>query len=233
MAADGHLLLVLHATPRADEPERAARLFWRSPDGAWQSNFGPGIAALQRHLADYHTALEKLDDWEDTADLSKEFFEMLQQIAPLRRATRNLHETLQQARELAPEDSDLIACRDQAYALQRRAELVESDIRAGLECAIARRAEEQAESSHRMAVSAHRLNILATIFFPVATVSAIFGMNLSHGLERSELGPGLFWLVLLGGFLIGLILKAVVIDPLPKPQRANRRAAEAAKTRRN
>jgi hypothetical protein len=213
MHAEGHLLLVLHAPPKADEAQRIARLFWRSPDGVWQSTMGQGIAALQRHLAEYAAALERLDEAEDGADRAAEFFEILQEIAPLRRSARNLYETLQEARDVASDDSDLILCRDQAYALQRRAELVESDTHSGLDCAVARRLEEQAESSHRMAVSAYRLNLLAAVFFPIATISAVFGMNLPHGLGDLSNEPWFFWSLVLGGLFVGLFLKAALNDP--------------------
>lgn len=210
MEAEGHLLLVLHAPPQADEAQRTARLFWRSPDGAWQSTVGHGIAALQKHLAEYQAALQRLDDMEDGAEWAKDFLEILQAITPLRRAARHLYETLQEARELVKEDSDLILCRDQAYALQRQAELIEGDTRSGLECAVARRAEEQAESSHKMAVAAHRLNLLAALFFPIATIAAVFGMNLRHGFEATNLDPMLFWLVVLLGLGLGFSLKGAV-----------------------
>lgn len=223
MAADGHLLLVLHAPPKADQPQRTARFFWRAPDGTWQSTAGQGVGALQKHLAEYDAALEKLDAAEDLADRAQEFFEILQEIAPLRRSTRHLHETLQQAREMAPDDSDLILFRDQAYGLQRRAELVESDTQSGLNCAVARRAEEQAESSHRMSLSAYRLNVLAALFFPIATIAAVFGMNLPHGLNGRGSDPWLFWTVVLTGLILGLFVKAVIADPTLRSETAARR----------
>lgn len=221
MEADGHLLLVLHAPPKADEEQRTARLFWRSPEGAWQSTVGHGIAALQKHLAEYDAVLQRLDGMEDDAEWARDFLDILQQIAPLRRATRHLYETLQEARDAVKEDSDLILCRDQAYALQRQAELIESDTRSGLECAIARRAEEQAESSQRMAVAAHRLNLLAALFFPIATIAAVFGMNLRHGLESTGSDPMLFWLVVLVGLGLGFALKGAV-EPTRRATRSRR-----------
>ena len=51
MIADGHLLLVLHRLPTADEHERRGRLFWRHPDGKWHSpNAIDGAQALAAHL---------------------------------------------------------------------------------------------------------------------------------------------------------------------------------------
>ena len=114
------------------------------------------------------------------------------------------------------EDPDLIVCRDQAYQIHRAAELVQGDCKIGLDCAIARRAEEEAESSRRMALSAHRLNVLAAIFFPIVTISAIFDMNLSHGLDR-VFAPWLFWLVVLGAIVCGLFLKAAIVEKPGRP----------------
>ena len=44
MAADGHLLLVLHAPPKPEAAEREGRFFWRNPQGEWTSkDLGSGI----------------------------------------------------------------------------------------------------------------------------------------------------------------------------------------------
>lgn len=208
MSADGHLLLVLHEPPKADETHRNARLFWRAPDGCWQSNnLGPGIKALQKHLGQYAEAVEKLDEAEERARRADDYFSILRQIAPLCRAARNMHATLHDARQLVPQDRDLLLCRDHAYTIERGAELLRSDTQSGLDCAMARRAEEQSENSYKMALAGHRLNVLAAIFLPVATIATIFGMNLASGLEKTA-GPWLFWLVLLIGVCGGVVLKS-------------------------
>lgn len=210
MQADGHLLLVLHAPPQANDSQRVPRFFWRSADGAWRSTTGGGIAALQNHVAEYDEAIGKLDEAEDHADRAHDFLDILLKIAPLRRSARNLYETLQEARDLVHEDSELIACRDLAYNVQRRADLVQSDTQNGLQCAMARRAEEQADTSYRMALSAHRLNLLAAVFFPLATIGAVFGMNVPHGFENGVTGPWFFWLIVLAGIAAGFLLKGLV-----------------------
>jgi Mg2+ and Co2+ transporter CorA len=224
MAAEGHLLLILHEPPKPDELQRRGRYFWRAPDGTWQSNnLGAGITALKKHLAEYRDALEKLDRDEQRADLADEYFQLLRDIAPLHRAAHNLYNTLQQAREMVREDADLIVCRDQAYQIHRESELLRSDIHSGLDCAVARRAEEQAKSGEKMALGSHRLNVLAAIFFPVVTISSIMGMNLARGLNEEMLSQWLFWVVLGAGVLCGLLLKAVVIDAPARPARVDRK----------
>lgn len=213
MFAEGHLLLILHEPPKPDELQRRGRYLWRSPDGTWQSNnLGAGITALKKHLGEYRDALEKLDRGEQRAQLADEYFQLLREIAPLHRAAHNLYDTLQQARQMIAEDADLIICRDQAYQIHRESELLRSDIQSGLDCAVARRAEEQARSSDRMALASHRLNVLAAVFFPIVTISSIFGMNLPHGLENASFGPGLFWLTVIGGVVLGLLLKMAILD---------------------
>jgi len=212
MTAEGHLLLVLHEPPKASETDRRARFFWRSPDGTWQSsNLGPGINALKRHVAEFGEAVRRLDEAEDRADAADDYFGLLRRLAPLRRSTRHLHDALQEAREMMSDDHDLIVCRDQAYQIQRLADLVQDDTQSGLDCAIARRAEDQAESSERMALAAHRLNVLAAIFFPIVTISSILGMNLSDGLDERMLSQWLFWLVLAAGIGCGLVLNSVIL----------------------
>ncbi|NQT13545.1 MAG: hypothetical protein HQ582_12400 [Planctomycetes bacterium] len=212
MFADGHLLLVLHEPPKANEPYRRARFFWRSPDGVWQSNnLGPNISALKRHLGEFGDAVQRLDDAEDDAELADDYFRLLREISPLRRTARHLHDTLQEARQMVSDDPDLIVCRDQAYHIQRLADLVRDDTQSGLDCAIARRAEDQAKSSERMALASHRLNVLAAVFFPIVTISSILGMNLSQGLEERMLSEWLFWAVLLAGIGCGLVLYAIIM----------------------
>lgn len=71
---------------------------------------------------------------------------------------------------------------------------------------------EQAAHGHRMALSAHRLNLLVAFFFPIATLSAIFGVNLAHGYEQ-QFAPLPFLGVLLLGLGAGLLLKSFVTKP--------------------
>ncbi len=207
MFADGHLLLILHEPPTVDHAHRAGRFFWRAPDGTWQSNaFGSGPRSLRRHVEEFAGRVESLEKLEDDADESDEYNTLLTQISPLLRTARHLHATLQEARELVPEDRDLIVCRDQAYAVERGAELLQSDVQIGLQCAVARRAEEQADSSHRMAVASHRLNLLAAFFLPLATIASVFGMTLASGVDGDH-EPWVFWGVVGGGVVLGFALR--------------------------
>ena len=224
MFADGHLLLVLHEPPKPDEPRRGARLFWRAPDGSWRSNaLGSGVQALRKHLDEYAAAVERLEEAEERAERGDDYFEVLRQISPLRRAARNMHETLQEARQLVPEDRDVLLCRDHAYAVARGAELLHGETQSGLDCAMARRAEEQAQNSDQMARAGHRLNLLAATFLPVATIASILGMNLKHGLEEA-FAPWAFLGVLLIGVGCGILMSFSIIEtPSRRPPEIERR----------
>ena len=216
MAADGQLLLVLHEPAAASPAARTGRLFWRDAAGSWHSNvFGDGVQALKRHLADFTERADGLEKQWQHADSAEDYFTLLRALAPLHRTTRNLHATLQQARETVPEDRDLINLRDQVGEIERALELLHGDAKNGLDYTIAHQAEQQAERTYDMAVSAFRLNLLAAAFFPVATVSAIFSMNLTHGLEGWN-QPTYFWAILGAGLLTGLVLAwAVAKKPSP------------------
>jgi Mg2+ and Co2+ transporter CorA len=90
--------------------------------------------------------------------------------------------------------------------------LLLADARNGLDFTVAQRAEVQSEKTYEMARSAHRLNVLAALFFPVTAISSVFGMNFASGLEKlSE--PWLFWIVLMFGFMCGGILVKVICKP--------------------
>lgn len=225
MDSEGHLLVVLHEPPNPGEIERRGRYFWREPDGNWKSNsLGTGIQALRKHVAEYAERIQALDDQLQQATTADDYFRVLQEVAPLYRAARNLHAALQQARELLPADRDLVVLRDQAGEVERAAELLQSDAKHGLDFLIARKTEDQAERGYEMAVSAHRLNLLAAIFFPVATLSAVFGMNLEHGLPQQS--QAAFWGVLVIGLVSGMFLTLLIAG---RP--TTRRSAKPAPTK--
>lgn len=223
MLADGHLLLVLHQPPREDEVERRPRFFWRQPDGSWSSSdLGGGSGALNRHLDACDELLEQYDRRLEKASTARELFEIVELLSPLHRTIRNLQHTLQQARQGLPDVREIIDFRDRAYEIERRADLLHADAQNMWEMVQTTRAEEQAAANRQMALSAHRLNMLVAFFFPVATLAAILGVNLEHGLERLH-APWLF-LVFLGlGLLLGILLQRIIgrsSRSEPAPRRA-------------
>ncbi|MBI2478884.1 MAG: hypothetical protein HYV60_09690, partial [Planctomycetia bacterium] len=120
MVADGHLLLVLHAPPKPNENQRHGRFFWRDTDGQWTSkDRGTGLNALNKHLEDYEELIAALDRLEEKATSSGEYFAILEQLSPVRRAATNLHHVLQDAREQCPDIRELINLRDRAYGIER------------------------------------------------------------------------------------------------------------------
>ncbi|MEX1041776.1 MAG: hypothetical protein WDZ51_14145 [Pirellulaceae bacterium] len=225
MESEGHLLVVAHLPPKPGQGPRGGRFFWREPDGTWHSNdLGGGPAALTKHLEQYGDALTRLERQEEAAVTSEDYFLVISQLHPLLRSTRNLHQVLQKVREVIGNDRQLINLRDRVYELERTAELLNSEAHSELDFLIARRAEQQAASGHKMAVSAHRLNILAATFFPIATLASVFGMQLSHGWE-TRYAPWPFVLMLLVGLLLGLVLNAVINVPI-QPKKPLRREAD-------
>lgn len=225
MESDGHLLLVTHAPPKPDQSARVGRFFWREPDGSWHSSdLGTGIAAVARHLEQYAGAVAALEKREEQAETSEDYFQVISQLHPLLRSIRNLHQILQKTRELVGHERQLINLRDGAYDLERTAELLNKEAQSELDFLIARRAEQQAISSYQMSVSAHRLNVLAATFFPIATLGAIFGVQLAHGWE-DRYAPWPFLAMLVVGLVLGLLLNAVVNVPI-QPKRVPRREAD-------
>lgn len=227
MQADGHLLIVLHAPPGPDDETRQGRFFWRDPQGNWTpKGLRHGEHALRQLLDEYDQVLDHLDTKEEGAATADDYFELLRALNPLVRTINNLHDTLQKAREAVPDDRQLLMLRDAAYALARRGELLYSDTRHALDYHIALRAEEQAESSRRMSIAAHRLNLLVAFFFPVATLAGVFGMNIHSGLEEPSrrAAPGTLLMILGLGLLTGLAL-TVWVTLVPK------RAATSKRTR--
>ncbi|MCP4405883.1 MAG: hypothetical protein GY801_52390 [bacterium] len=210
MIADGHLLLVLHSLPDPETEQREAVFFWRKPEGEWLcSRRGEGLHALRRHLESFHEAEEQFSQAYEQAEDAEDYFHILDRMAPLHHAAKNLHSTLQSAREGISQDRDIIDLRDSAYELERSLDLLYSDAKNALDFRMARQAEEQAKIGMQAVQTGHRLNILAAIFFPITAIAGIFGMNLQHGFENAPLGA--FWGVFLFGLILGLLTKKWVL----------------------
>ena len=213
MISDGHLLQILHSPPEPDQNDRNGRLFWRLPDGTWKVNCPDSpIKSLHAHLKDYRQRIEKLEEKEESAKTSDEYFQVVSDLLPLYRAARNMHAALQTARQEIKEAKDIINFRDEAYEIERLSELLNADAKNELDFLIVCRAEEQARIGYEMGISSHRLNLLVAFFFPIATLSSIFGTNLVNGLESVDrkTGPILFLTMLASGLLFGLILTLAI-----------------------
>ena len=181
----GHMLVILHALPKPDQDLREARVFWRAPDGQWRSSaLGKGARALGEHIAEYQKGLDALEQQAAEASLADDYFQVLEQANPVVRACRNMQAALQYARESLPEEADLISYRDDSYNLVRNAELLVTDTRDRLDLYLARKTEEMNKASHSMAVAGHRLNVLAAVFLPMATLASVLGMNVPFGFEQ-------------------------------------------------
>lgn len=213
MESEGHLLLVLHSPPRADEHFRRGRLYWRDAEGLWKpQSLAHSDHSVGELIGEYEQLADELDKLHDDADTAREGFQLLSSLNPVVRAAHNLYEVLQEARKAVKADRRLILLRDRAYAVTRRLELMQQDAKNTLDFVIAERSEQQATAARHQAKAAHRLNVLAALFFPVATLTAIFGMELSHGLETLDnaYAPGPLLAVLGIGLALGMILAVYV-----------------------
>ena len=217
MVDDGHLLLVLHQPPQRSSKTREAQLFYRKPDGTWHSNAdGSCLAALTKHLERFDRLLETLEVQEDQAQTATEYQLLIEEMLPLKRTAANLHATLDEARKGLPQVRELINFRDHAYEISRSADLLFEAIKAGAELAQTRNAEAQARLAQALNLSAHRLNLLVAFFFPLATMAAVFGMNLKFGLEETP-GPRPFLMVCGIGIVSGIVLLGLLLKR-PKDQ---------------
>lgn len=205
MDEEGHLLLILHAPPTPEDNEvRQPVVFWRSPEGEWKSApAGGGLGGLQAHLAAYRTMVGALDEAVDHAVTAKEYFAVMRGINPLLRSSRNLLAVMEEARKARGDERRLIVLRDEAVEIERAAELLLNDAKAGMDFALAESGEAQAREAVAANREARRLNHLVAFFFPLATLVAIFGMN-----PPSEVmaGGGILT-VLLIGVALGVLVR--------------------------
>jgi hypothetical protein len=202
----GHLLIILHAPPEAGTLERETSLFLRQPNGTLLANgFEGGDHKLRKLLADYRARWEDCDKEYDSAESAEELFKLLEKLAPLNRASTNLANALQAARDYVKEDKFLISMRDESYELSRAFDLLVADAKLKLDYRIAKNAEAHSAKADEMATAQHKLNVLAAITFPIMALATVLGMNLTHGLE--EKSPAFFVIMLATGIAIGLFVK--------------------------
>ena len=176
------MLLVLHAPPQPGDDSRAAKIFWRDPEGKWlPSGLRHDELALGELLNDYKQALDEIDLAEDVANTARDYFDVLRRLNPLSRTLTNLYNVLQDARQACKDAPELIHARDTAYGLQRRAELMQKEAQHALDFeGSPARPSCRRRNAHRMAVSAHRLNLL---------VAFLLSAGDDRGHLRHELPP--------------------------------------------
>jgi len=221
MVHEGHLLLLLHGPPSDDHAARGGRFFWRDPGGHWSAaSTGKPCRSLDLHLAEYEAIVADIDEREPSEENAVELHADITALAPLVRASRNLHAALQHARDMLTEIEELIVYRDRAYQIERMADLAYQDAQNTLGFTTALQAEAQAVSGHQMARSSYRLNLLAAFFFPMATLSAIFGVNMKHGYEEA-MEPYPFLGLIALSIACGFGLKAFVDSDVPPPNSPN------------
>lgn len=198
----GELLLVVHEVPNPGIPEREALFFWKRHDGCWMQRGGAGLSELTDLLERYARAIDGHEEVIDEADTAAEIFGILRHAGPLTRTTRNLVQALEQVLAIEPDDRAMRGLRDRAREIERAADLLNTDGRLTLEFWRAERAEQQARSSDRLNRIAFRLNLLAGFFLPLVAFGGLFGMNV----DLPEFVKPMFWAILFGGVLVGLLL---------------------------
>ena len=210
IAEEGHMLIVLHRPPDADQSHREGVLYWRSPTGEWQTSVGgAGMGTLKAHVQLYADLDAKLTKDYDEAMTAGQLFDVVETLTPLTRAARNMHQTLQTARDLAKSDAALIDVRDQADEVDRNLDLLLQDARNAIDYKIARESEEQSKLNKEALHASHRLNTLAALFLPLTAITSLFGMNFHTGFESN--GPVMFWIALGVGVVLGFIMKGWVL----------------------
>lgn len=214
-----HLLLVLHAPPKADGNEREHEIFLRLPQGKWlHKGIDHGDHALNKYMEDYRLLYNELENRFEKASSIDSLFAVIDTLIPLARSSNNMRLALQTARESLGNDAFIIDMRDRSVDIARGFELLLADARLALEFRLARSAETQARAAEAGNRAQNKLNILAAIAFPLMSVSAVFGMNLQSGLENKPVLA--FWLVFLGGLGLGLFVKGWVSSaPAPETKR--------------
>jgi Mg2+ and Co2+ transporter CorA len=167
---------------------------------------GAGLSGLGELLDRFAKAIDDHEEVIDDVDTAAEIFGILRHAGPLARTTRNLMQALEQVLAADADDREIRSYRDRAREIDRAAELLYNDGRITLEFWRAERAEEHARSAARLNRIAFRLNLLAGFFLPLVAFGGLFGMNV----DLPEFVKPMFWVILLGGISIGILLLWIV-----------------------
>jgi Mg2+ and Co2+ transporter CorA len=167
---------------------------------------GAGLSGLGELLDRFAKAIDDHEEVIDDVDTAAEIFGILRHAGPLARTTRNLMQALEQVLAVDADDHEIRSYRDRAREIDRAAELLYNDGRITLEFWRAERAEEHARSAARLNRIAFRLNLLAGFFLPLVAFGGLFGMNV----DLPEFVKPMFWVILLGGISIGILLLWIV-----------------------
>ena len=224
----GQLLLILHAPPKPYSNQREHEVFFRQQDGKWlHKGLEHGERALHNFLGEYRSLLDELETRFEKASGIDALFSVIDRLIPLARSSGNMRAALQSARESLDNDAFLIDMRDRSVEIARGFELLLADARQALDFRIARSAEAQTRAAEISNRAQHKLNILAALTFPLMSVSAVFGMNLHSGLEGVPFLA--FWLVFIGGLLLGMFVKGWVSPTPPAPPAPSKQSLQKKK----
>lgn len=213
MHLEGQLLLVIHHLPLGDNRSRRGQLFWRDEQAKWLSSDGlPGNASIEKLIHQYQQALEDFDKRSNQVGSAQHYLELLENLGPIVRTARGFYETLQQAREFLPDAKEIIDWRDKMEEITLEFDQLYADLKTAMDVALIRHSEQHAEISRRVEQSAHRLNVLAALFFPLATLGSVLGTTLTEGWNWSRSGLP-FALFLLFGAFCGVLLAGFVTRP--------------------
>ena len=179
MQEEGQFLIILHHIPKAeDKGERKGAFFWIDAEDNWKSApQSGGRSALRAHVDAYAARARELDVILEKTTCAEEVHEVIDQAAPMQRASRNMLEVLQNLRVALPNDAKVLTIRDLAVGVERTMDLLVQDAKSSLDFLIAKSASEQAAAAASATEEARKLNRLAAFFFPLLTLAAVFGIN--------------------------------------------------------
>lgn len=209
---EGHVILLLHCVPEQRATRRKAVYFWRHKLGEWSCSEGRhGKETLMEHVSKYEDAVESLESRVAAANSTESWFGILAIVAPLHRAAANMSDALHDAQQHLPDNvrNVLQDAADAAAEVARDAELLQQQAQHSIDFLLARQNEIQALASEAQADATRRLNVIAAIFFPLATIASVFGMNLPSGMERASVM--MFWIIVAAGLAMGIAVGAKVM----------------------
>lgn len=209
---EGHVVLLLHRVPEQGATRRNAVYFWRHKLGEWSCSEGRhGHETLVEHVSKYEDAVEALESRVALAINTEGWFDILATAAPLHRAGVNMADALQAAQQSLPDGArhELQDAADAASEVARDTEMLQQQAQHSIDFLLARQNEMQALASEAQVDAAHRLNVVAAIFLPLATIASVFGMNLPNGMERTTVM--MFWTIVIVGLMMGIGVGAKIM----------------------
>lgn len=181
LAAEGHLLFVLHDPPKLGESRRDGFLVWRDAEGGYHTTSGgEGQRRINEALQAYAARLDTLENGLERARTADDLALVSAETDLVCRSLRPFVNALQTGCAALEQAPELVTLRDIAHMIDRAAELLAQRARTALQAKAATASDAVADRLNALEGHLFRLNLMVALFFPLMALAVALGWTISR-----------------------------------------------------